>query len=235
MIDAKLLLVEGPPGSGKSTTAGLLADEIARTGQACQFFFEWSPDHPIPIGDDLHLGQAVSSSIAGEAERLGYWRQLVQASQVSDRVTVLESRFWQTSVMLMYIAGLEVEGVIASNARVVEALLPLQPALIYFEIDGLHEFLERTIRIKEDEWQRAGFPGSWVGHIDDALQGQPWFTRSGRTGLAGLVAFFEEWAAVAARLYDGLPFTKIKIRNPQQNWPLAMGQMRAFLGLPDPT
>jgi len=31
---------------------------------------EWSTDNPIPIGDDLHLGQAVASSIAREADML---------------------------------------------------------------------------------------------------------------------------------------------------------------------
>jgi thymidylate kinase len=237
LIDTKLILLEGPPGSGKSTTAGMLADEINQHGHACHCFFEWALDHPIPIGDDLHLEQVVTTSIDRENERLQYWRQFVQANQAgsrggkNQRITVLESRFWQTSVMLMYAAGHPLEGVIQSNARVVQAILPLKPVLINFEIDVLRDFLERTIRIKEAEWQQAGFPGTWVGHIFEALKAQPWFIQQDLTGLAAMVAFFEEWAAVAERLYDALPFPKIKIRNPHHNWPLAMQQMRGFLGL----
>ncbi len=34
------------------------------------------------------------------------------------------------------------------------------------------------------------------------------------------------------RLYAQLPFAKIKVRNPYQDWAAAMRQMRDFLGLP---
>jgi len=46
------------------------------------------------------LDQAVASSIAREADVLQQWQQFAQARQSEDLVTVMESRFWQTSVML---------------------------------------------------------------------------------------------------------------------------------------
>ena len=52
------------------------------------------------MGDDLHLDQAVASSIAREADVLEQWQQFARARQPADLVTVIESRFWQTSVML---------------------------------------------------------------------------------------------------------------------------------------
>ena len=53
----------------------------------------------------------------------------------------------------------------------------------------------------------------------------------GLTGLTGMFAFLEEWALVTEELYDRVMFPKIKIRNPYQDWTLAMQQMRSFLGL----
>jgi len=41
----------------------------------------------------------------------------------------------------------------------------------------------------------------------------------------------EDWALVAERLYERVPFPKIKIRNPYQNWDLALVQARSFLKL----
>jgi len=52
---ASLILVEGFPGSGKSTTAQWLARQWQQTGRACRWFYEEQPDHPvvgIPPGAD---------------------------------------------------------------------------------------------------------------------------------------------------------------------------------------
>ena len=231
MIETKLVLIEGPPGSGKTTTAQKLAAEISNSGQACQCFLEWSTNNPIAIGDDLHLGQVTASSMAREANMLQQWQQFAQARQSEELVTVMESRFWQTSMMLMYVAGHPIEGVLESNQRVAEAIQGLKPVLIHFVIDDLGAFAARTIQVKEQEWQRAGHKGSWAQHIFEAFDSQKWFTDRGLTGLTGTLAFLEEWGLVTEKLYDRLTFPKIKIRNPHKDWTLAMQQMRGFLGL----
>ena len=97
------------------------------------------------------------------------WKQFAHSQEKTDGITVMESRFWQTSVMLMYAAGHSPDGVLESNRRVVEAIRPLNPALICFEIHPLREFIQRTIQIKEAEWQKEQLPGTWAGHIFSAF------------------------------------------------------------------
>jgi thymidylate kinase len=231
MIDTHLVLIEGLPGSGKSTTAQKLAAEITNAGKSCQCFLEWDADHPIPIGDDFALGKVIASSREREPGVLQQWQQIAQAARSQELVTVLESRFWQTSVMLMYIAGMPKEDVLASNQRVITAIQSLKPVLVYFAIDDPKAFARRTIQLKEEEWKRSGFPGSWAQHLFDAVDSQPWLTQRGLNGLEGMLALWEEWAQVSDELYARLPFPKIKIRNPQDDWAKAMKQMRDFLGL----
>jgi DNA polymerase III delta prime subunit len=231
MIDTKLILVEGPPGSGKTTTALKLAAAIANTGTACQCFWEWDANNPIAIGDDLHLDQVIATAIAREDDVLQQWQRLVDRQRGQDTVTIMESRFWQTGVMLMHVAGHPLEGVLESNRRLIAIIQELQPALVYFPIDDLRGFTMRTIQSKEADWQRGGLPGSWAEHIFMAFEGQPWSVAHGATGPNGMIALLEDWALVADRLYERVPFPKIKIRNPYQDWDAVMAQVRSFLEL----
>ncbi len=231
MIDTKLILIEGPPGSGKTTTAQILAAEISKSGKPCQCFVEWGEDNPIPIGDDLHLGEVITTSITRETQMLQMWHQFARTRLSAETVTVMESRFWQTSVMLMYVAGHPTERILQSNQRVIEAIQGLNPVLIYFAIDDQKAFAARTIQIKNEEWQKAGLSELWETHIFKAFSSQKWFTDRGLSGSAGMIALLEEWAQVTTLLYDQVPFPKIKIHNPHQDRNLAMQQMSSFLVL----
>jgi DNA polymerase III delta prime subunit len=231
MINTKLILVEGPPGSGKTTTALKLAAEIANTGTACQCFWEWDPANPIAIGDDLHLDQVIATAISREDDVLQQWQRLVDRQRAQETVTIMESRFWQTGVMLMYVAGHPLEGVLESNRRLITIIQELQPVLVYFTIDDLRGFTMRTVQSKEEDWQRSGFPGSWAEHVFVAFEGQPWSVTHSAAGLNGMIALLEDWALVAERLYERVPFPKLKIRNPHQDWNSVIAHVGRFLEL----
>jgi len=228
-IATKLILLEGPPGSGKTTTARKIAEWLDDGGFACQCFYEWSPDHPIPIGDDLHLGEVIRSSIDREGEVLQMWKRFSTDAETKDRITVMESRFWQTSLMLMYAAGSPLNSILESNRRVVNAIRALNPVLIYFAVDPLREFVQRTIQIKEAEWQAGQIPGTWAGHIFSAFEGLPWFQQRGLAGQEGFIQFLEDWFTVSNELFAQFPCRKLEIHNPHHDWSASMGTIQHFL------
>lgn len=231
MQPTRLIIIEGPPGSGKSTTAYKLAERVRQEGLPCRAHLEWDADHPIPIGSDLELDKVIATARRREGEMLAHWQRFGRERQAQPGVTILESRFWQTSLMLMFAAGHPLEGLFAAQQQVVEALLPLQPALVLYTIDDLRSFTARTIEVKEEEWRRGGFPGTWIGHIYAAMEASPWFAASGLRGEEAYITFLDAWAGVAQQLYQRLPFAKLQIRNPHHDWGAAMQQIEAFLSL----
>ena len=73
MIDTQLILIEGLPGSGKSTTAENLASEIKNHGKRCHCFLEWAENHPIFIGYHEDMAEIISSSPLREPALVEKW------------------------------------------------------------------------------------------------------------------------------------------------------------------
>jgi thymidylate kinase len=232
MLNTKLILIEGLPGSGKTTTGRKLAGEIRNAGYACQEFWEWSQPHPIDIGGFEDLAASIAAAPDREQDLLQQWRSLALSQRDQDTVTVMESRFWQTTAMMMYAGGSKAERVIQYNQGVITAIQDLRPALVYFTTRDIQTALERTIRIKNEEWRREGREESWDKRIFEILRTQKWFAHRDLHDLSAMGGFFVEWSALAEQLFAGTPFAKIKICDPFLDWGQAMQEMRVFLDLP---
>lgn len=231
MINTKLILVEGPPGSGKTTTTRILTEDIAVAGLKCRGITEWQPDHPISIGDDLNLKEVVNSLLTKKNEILNKWEDFSRNHYTRKTIAVMESRFWQTGVMLMFAAGYPVEQVFQYSQQIIERIYRLNPVLIYLVIEDYQDFIDLMIPLKEQEWSQAGNPGTWIQHVYDAFNSQQWLKERNLKDLEGIMAFMEEWKIICENLYSQFPFPKIKIYDSYKNWDLSLTQIRKFLEL----
>ena len=221
MIDTKLILIEGLPGSGKTMTAELLAAEIRTYGKKCLWFNEWAENHPVFISID-HLSEVISSSRLREKTVLQKWEKFAEEMEDERTVYIFESRFWQTDVMFMYLAGHSKAEVVESNQRIITAITGLNPVMIYFTHDNIEAALTRTFQAKHEGWEQLV-----LGFVEQ----QKWATDRGLKGREAWFKFFSEWALVAERLYARLTFPKIKVQNPHSDWDLVMRKIREFLEL----
>ena len=229
MIDTKLILIEGIPGSGKSTTAMNLVTEISKRGIKCRCYLEWAEDNPIFIGHMKDLSEVISSSKLREQDVLQQWRSFTQKAKQQAAVTVIESRFWQTDAMYLYLSGHSEDEVMKGNKPVISAISELNPVLIYLAPENIAQMLLWTAKAKNRKWRESGREGSWDQWGNEVYEEQRWFTNRMLKGPEAMVKFFNEWTSIANRLYEELPFRKTKIQDPNADWDTTMSRMRHFL------
>jgi hypothetical protein len=211
-LNTKLILIEGLPGSGKSTSTEHLGTILQQKGITCRSFQEDDDPHPV---------NCLDYEIKGLTERMvPLWTNFVQHALQEPIVTIIESRLWQNTALFMYMSEVDPEEIVRFSQQVGLALAPLSPRLVYLDQDDTEIALQRMY---------AGRGEKWMEWALGATTTYPWFTSRGLKDFAGWVLFFKEWQSVVERLYIDWPYPKVKILNPHEDWARAYDQMALFL------
>jgi hypothetical protein len=212
MLNTKLILIEGLPGAGKSTSTVHLGTVLQQHGIACRFYQEEDDPHPIPCLD-FEIKALPQSTVP-------LWRNFVNQAVPESIITIIESRLWQNTALFMYMSEIEVEDILKFQQQVCQVLTPLSPVLLYLEQENTDNALRQMVTARGNQWMEDT--------LSETIQ-YPWFKSRGFTNFTGWVQFFEEWHYIAERLYNDWPSNKKKIVNPHENWVEAYEQMYTFL------
>ena len=213
MLKTQLILIEGFPGAGKSTTTLYLHGLLRRSGMDCRQYQEEDQPHPIDCTDFATKGLA--------EKVVPLWEAFVaEARREPDVTMIIESRLWQNTALFMLMSECSLEEIIRYNRQVGQAQLPLSPVLFYLDQEDTETALRQLYTFRGKAWmeQTLGWTTAY-----------PWFRSRGLGGFAGWVQFFEAWRQVAEQLYADWPGQKLKILNPHADWAGSYRQMQTFL------
>jgi thymidylate kinase len=228
MIETKLILVEGVPCSGKSTTAQTILNEITSCGMRGHCYLEWEEHNPIVIGKMEDLATIIATTKAREENVLQQWRQFTTQATRQAAVHIIESRFWQTDAMYLYLSGHSEEEIWESNRRVISSIAALDPVLIYLAPKDIEQLHTEIAQQRNTKWRASGKEGSWEEWGNNVYVQQKWFTDRSLNASA-MAQFFNEWASIADRLFDKFPYRKLRIPDPQFDWEVTYGRIKDFL------
>jgi hypothetical protein len=228
MIDTRLILIEGVPCSGKSTTAETLVVDISAEGIKADCYLEWSADNPIFIGEMENLDDIIRTTRSREADVFRQWTDFTQLAKQQNSVHIMESRFWQTHGMYLYLSGHPEEEVVRSTNQLISIIAEINPVLIYLAPTNIEALHVQIAGEKNRKWREEGREGSWEDWGNRIYEQQGWFTQRSLTS-AAIGRFFQEWDSIAGQLFAACPFRKIKVQDPQLDWKKSLGRIKDFL------
>jgi hypothetical protein len=217
---ARLILVEGFPGAGKSTTAQFLARLVARRGGAARWVYEEELPHPLvpPAQAPRYRSWEEFADV-----RVAQWRAFATAARDHDVTIVPESALLQRPVAAMLTRDADRTLIETLVRRLVEVVTPMQPALVYLA----RRDPAAAFRALGD---RRGV--SWLLWHVQASAGYAFTQTRGLSGLDGLLAYWRAHAEVCGAIVEGLGLPKLVLDVGPDGWPERRRRICDFLELP---
>ena len=220
----KLVLVEGLPGSGKSTTSHLLCLHCERHGRPARWYYEHETPHPIfeyaEIQDVLDQG-CLRDGLFDTA--LASWRRLAVDLARGDCSLILESSFFQTAIHAMLLLNWDEARITSYVLEVERAIAPLSPWLIVLRQDDVAAALRETTARR----------GAWFlefieGRIRRSRYGRAW----GLGHEEGVVRYLETYRDLTDRLVRVLGVPKLVLDVERDRRETFVARIADALGLP---
>jgi hypothetical protein len=224
----KLILVEGIPGSGKSTTGQFLESRIAASGLPVTWWYEELKDHPLYIFDDETSYRAVIEDLhSGRFRRLAdaaleKWRRFAEETSRGDSAVILDSCLFGYLTWSLFPEEAPVDLIMSYVGEVETIIRATAPCLIYLYQDDVPRTLTRLCEARGRRWADS--------FVESSTQ-SPYAIRRGLRGFAGLVAYWTEYQLFTERCFEAFGGARLKIEGSAGNWSRYQEQTVQFLGL----
>lgn len=149
-MKTNLIIVEGLPGSGKSTTAARIADELNRNGEKTVCVDEGAREHPADYADyDFPDFETEREKI------LGKWRSFAEKAG-KDRIYVFNCVLLQNPMCeTMMRFGMEAAASQTYISEIAKIIRPLNPVVIYINPPSAREAVGRVLAERGEDWLNA--------------------------------------------------------------------------------
>ncbi len=229
MRETRFIFVEGIMGSGKSTTAQFLTDQLRRNGFAARFMLEGptvdNPNHPLRVATDLPHPNAVWRDVTIAeyiARSLRKWHSFAREAEQSATITVCDGLLFHGNMTDLLLMNAEPPVLRRYVARVLESIRDLDPTVIYFS----HADLGRALRAVCDARGSA-----WEAYQVGWKVPSPYGAQRSLGGFDGLVRIYRAYCALCDDLFARLALPKLAIRN-EGDWAAYYRDILTFLQLP---
>lgn len=229
MRNTRFIFVEGIMGSGKTTTAWFLTEQLQQHGMAARFLLEGptveEPEHPLRVATELPHPNGVWLDVTVKEYielSLRKWRKFAQEAQQSEAVIACDGLLFHGNMTDLMLMNAPVEVLRAYVAQVVETIADLNPVVIYFSHPDIARALRKICDARGSKWE--AYQVNWK-----VLS--PYGRERSLHGFEGLVELYQNYCAFCEDILAQLALPKLAICN-KGDWARYYEEIRSFLQLP---
>jgi len=205
MIDTKLIVLDGLPGSGKTTTAEWLTPQIKQQGIKTWYLSENDTAHPLwwyrywdgkdyltPDFDHIPIETFLDTS-------LSKWRGFVDSS---NQLVIVESVFFQDAAAMFLMGGATPIQLIEYAHKVEQIAQTLNPVLIYFRQNDVPKALQKICAIRGKEFE---------DELVTNMESFPYLKQRKLKGLEGVATLWRDIHELADSIFEDYKIRKLAI------------------------
>lgn len=218
----RFILIEGIPGSGKSTFARFLSNQFQRNGHSCRLYLETTFDHPII---ETSVNEEPSIFMESYPSR---WIDFLNALPQED-IIVIEAAFLQNPIVQLLHKEADRDLIHAVIKKVGHLLSEQDSTLIYFYQKDTQAAIQNMIEGRGGQ--------DYLLQLHEKYGQEPYFLIRHEQGTDSYLSLFQEYSMIANEIVlQGLIPTE-RIENSAAEYGLYQKQILDKLGLkpiPDP-
>lgn len=215
----RLILIEGIPGSGKTSTASWLAERLRARGLRVAWVREEAADHPVIGRDTRRTGKH-----PGYGERCAArWRAFATKEiQRADReLIILEGVLFQSTVRFMLEYRRAQDEPTRYFDTTEEILRPLNPWLLYYSHPEPRLYLEHEIDARKS--------APYVDKIAHYTETTPFARQGGWRGRRALVEFYSHYESVCRTLVARSHLPRLDLDASRSQWEATRRHLSAWI------
>ncbi len=226
----RLILVEGLPGSGKSTTSSHIAAWLRAAGRSVELLPEKFTGHPLNVGDDLHpsgdeTGERFWQRYTPDSfvqESTDRWHRFVSQATTRNTVYVVDSHPYQSGSRILWQLAAPADQVVAYTRGVERLAMSLSPQLIYLAHTSVDERTRATMALRGPKW---------TAYAVQVITSSPYAKRHGITGLDGALRLLNDYAGLLDSLAATTILPHLVVTDVATTWQQCAPLLREYLGI----
>ncbi|MFW9849672.1 MAG: hypothetical protein ACFFF4_11045 [Candidatus Thorarchaeota archaeon] len=220
-MKSRLILIDGIPGSGKSTTANYIHRQLLRSSIEARWFHELEESNPL---FDVEYIQTRTINDAEDyvKKTLEKWRILVKEINKTNQVYIIESYLLQATVGCMFDNNINQSIIQDYASRVPDIISELNPVIIYFSPQDVRENLLNLRNVRDNEW---------IESRGESLSKSKYAVARKLEGFEGWVSMLSARAHLSNEILQSYEFPTLVIDATNGEWDKYYDEITKFLGI----